>query len=139
MSILSIIPAAPAQKVENTSQAHFFYLHNSERPECRNHPAGGKVCRVCSGKESKNTRISPQLNLELTGASKQELMARLQTSLGDGIFPFLTVIEVCLFHFSPSLLLSRKGNNVKLFAVSKRGKNQLKKREDKNEFLHHWC
>ena len=84
---------------------------------------------MCSGKESKNTRTSPQLNLGLTGAS-----SRTNGSVTDLIrgwdFPTsLTVTEVCLFVFPPSLLLSRRSNNVKLFAVFKRGKNQLKKRE----------
>lgn len=86
---------------------------------------------MCSGKESKNTRTSPQLNLGLTGAS-----SRTNGSVTDLIrgwdFPtFLTVIEVCLFVFSPSLLLSRRSNNVKLFAVSKRGEKSIKKERER--------
>ena len=97
---------------------------------------------MCSEKESKNTSTSPQLNLGLTGAS-----SRTNGSVTDLIkgwdFPtFLTVIEVCcwfFFFFSPLCCWAEGVTTLNFLPFSRGEKNQLKKREGKNEFLHHWC
>lgn len=69
-----------------------------------------------------------------------ELMAQLQTSLGDGIFPLslLWLRFVCLFF--PSLSCWAEGvTTLNYLPFSRGGKSIKKEREDKNEFLHHWC